>query len=92
MYSGSCSVFCCLSQHSGSKTAANLVAKQSIVGDDLKELSTSLYEVVALSVEAINSKITERFNKKIGEANMAGKKLDDLRRKHRYTIPFIFFQ
>ncbi|WP_417702066.1 hypothetical protein [Pseudophaeobacter sp.] len=72
------------------KTAAHLAAKQNIVGDDLQELSTALYEVVALSVEAINSKDPDRFQEKIEQAAKVSKKLDDLRRRHRYSLPFVF--
>jgi hypothetical protein len=72
------------------KTAAHLAAKQNIVGEDLQELSTALYEVVALSVEAMNSADPDRFQAKIDQATNVSTKLDELRRRHRYSLPFVF--
>lgn len=72
------------------KTAAHLAAKQSVVSKDLQELSTALYEVVALSVEAMNSKTPDRFQAKIDQATKVSTRLDELRRRHRYSIPFVF--
>ena len=73
-----------------SKSAANLMARQGVVGADLQELSAALYEVVAFSVEAMNSNNIDRFQAKIEEATDISKKLDVLRRRHRYSIPFVF--
>ncbi|MTH80133.1 hypothetical protein [Paracoccus aestuariivivens] len=72
------------------KTAARLAAKQSVVSEDLQELSTALYEVVALSVEAMNSRSPDRFQAKIDQATKVSTRLDELRRRHRYSIPFVF--
>jgi hypothetical protein len=72
------------------KMAAHLAAKQNVVGDDLQELSTAVYEVVALSVKAMNSNDANRFQAKIEQATEVSKKLDALRRRHRYSIPFVF--
>lgn len=73
-----------------SKLASRISARQNVVGQDLKDLSHYLYQVVALSVEATKSRSPERFNKKLEEANKAAKMLGDLRIRHRYSIPFIF--
>lgn len=73
-----------------SRVAAHLSARQSVVGDDLKELSSATYEVVALSVAAIGAKDMEKFDEKIKAATDVAVRLDDLRRRHRYSLPFIF--
>lgn len=70
--------------------AAHLAARQNFVGDDLQVLSNTIYEVVALSVEAMNSKTPDRFQVKLAHATDVAKKLDLLRRRHRYSIPFVF--
>lgn len=72
------------------QTSAHIAARHSIVAQDLHELSTSLYEVIALSVEAMNSKDGKRFQDKIDEATERATKIDVLRRRHRYSLPFIF--
>lgn len=69
---------------------SQISAKQNVVGEDLKDLSHYLYEVVARSVEATKSKSPERFNEKLAAATDAAHALSKLRIRHRYTIPFIF--
>lgn len=73
-----------------SKMAALLSARQGVVGQDLKDLSHYIYQIVALSVEAAKSHSPERFNVKLAEANKASNILSELRIRHRYSIPFIF--
>lgn len=45
-----------------------LAEQERLIAGMLHELSTSLYEVVALSAEAMNSKDVKRFQDKIDEA------------------------
>lgn len=71
-------------------SASRLAARQSIIGEDLKRLSTAIYEVVALSVKAMDARDPDRFDERIQQATEVAKQLDVLRREHRYTLPFIF--
>lgn len=73
-----------------SRMISQLSAKQGVVGQDLKDLSHYLYQVVALSVEATKSRSPERFGEKLAGATSAAKALSSLRIRHRYSIPFIF--
>lgn len=73
-----------------SNLASRLSARQNVVGQDLKDLSHYLYQVVALSIEATKSHSPERFREKLDGAKKAAQILGDLRIRHRYSIPFIF--
>ncbi|WP_144266890.1 hypothetical protein [Salipiger bermudensis] len=67
-----------------------LAARQNFIGQDLKDLSHYLYQVVALSVEAKKSKDHDAFNEKLRRAKLAAEALSELRIRHRYSLPFIF--
>ncbi|MCF1707754.1 hypothetical protein L0V05_02880 [Tabrizicola sp. J26] len=71
-------------------SAARLSAKQNVLGADIKLLSKSLYEIVALCAEARKSKSSEKFSSKIEAATEVARTLDRLRQEHRYSLPFIF--
>lgn len=67
-----------------------LAARQNVVGQDLKDLSHYLYQVVALCVEAKKAKSDEKFLEKLNGAKLAAEALGRLRIRHRYSIPFVF--
>ena len=84
-----CSIVAAVMSHSYARVAAQLLARQNTIGSDLRSLSTLIYEVIALSKMAYKTKDNDTFRTRIGDAYGVSKKLDRVRREHRYTIPFV---
>lgn len=69
--------------------SASLRTKQSVVSEDLKQLSNLIYQVVALSAKAARSGDIDNFSTRIEKATKVASELDVLKRSHRYSLPFI---